>query len=470
MPRISKTKKKDDKIIPSEPPITETILQDSPPPAPAPPTQIPIATEQISEKKGGVGILAVLFAFLLGGLLTIASYYLLTMSGMIPALSQPIVKDTNNTVKIPPKRVDSWTLPISKKKGYPLFNANDKKLSIFDIQDMTSKSTDIIITCCGGLINVGNMEPLPSPDMFYTVYIDNVKQDLWLISNDTLERAVITKGGGVTYITGWSPDSQKVVFYVDRETLASRKDGPAPWETVEKFNETQMYGFYMFDINSGKLTSLSPLQNIISFVDADTILAKTAEDSENLVTFDIKNFVADYGFVSEKFGFGTLQYSFSANGKKWVFTHSFNPTEDANIILADFPSKEGTIIDSKGWAEVQSPIISPDGTKVLYQRYDNYLEPGIPDIYVWLYDTAYKNNESNSEGITFEEDQLIPDLVSEEMTSPPSNPISVTKGRPIMWVDNSRAVVETNSLATDGTISRELMLLDLGSYRTTLMR
>lgn len=55
-------------------------------------------------------------------------------------------------------------------------------------------------------------------------------------------------------------------------------------------------------------------------------------------------------------------------------------------------NKEGEVIESGGWADFQSPIFSPEGTKIAYAK-------GSPISYtVWVYDTNSKKKTKYSEG------------------------------------------------------------------------
>ncbi|RJR26990.1 hypothetical protein C4561_04410 [candidate division WWE3 bacterium] len=415
----------------------------------------------------GSGIISVISAFVLGVIIAITSGFYLYKSGMIQFLMDINNNSVSNVINAPVG--EKWKPLISKKKGYPLIDAAEKKLKVFDLENKLVKETGILAACCGGELEVGDIEPSPSPNLLFTVYIDQSSKDLWLLSNDTLEKQAITKTGNVTYISAWSPDSTKVIFFVNRDSLSERKDGPIPWGTIENFKEEEMNGFYMFDISNGKLTALSPLSNIIAFVNEDTVLSRVADT--RFVTFNVEKFIGDYTKVKDEFGFGVSQFNFSMDGKKWAFTHSFNPTEDANIILAEFPNKTGTIIDSHSWAHVQWPVISPDGTKVLYQRYDSDISSGIPDVYVWLYNSSQgsvpsiEKTFSEQDELTAEQDATISDALREE----DSNPVQITRGRPLLWVNENTAVIETVEIGTDGAILRKPALLELSTKEVTVM-
>ncbi|PJA87101.1 MAG: hypothetical protein CO141_01250, partial [Candidatus Moranbacteria bacterium CG_4_9_14_3_um_filter_42_9] len=336
------------------------------------------------------GTISVFIAFLIGAIIAPLSIYYLQKSQFIPALLPTITVISKPTVQpaTPTKEIPVWKAPTSNKQGYPIYSATDKNLKIFDLGTKTLKDAGALINCCGGELGLGNSDPLVSPDLRFTAYIDGDAHDLWVLSNETLVKTKISTGGNVTYITAWSPDSSKILYYSQKDSLASIKNAMAPWDTVEKFSPQSLSGFVLKDIKTSQTTALTPLDYVIGFVGNGTLLAKTGDASERLVTFDIGKFSADYSLITESFGFGSMQFSLSQDGKKWAFHYSANPTDDANIVFASFPQKMGVTVDSGTWAEVQWPVISKDGSKLLYQKADGVIEPGVPQNYVWYYDSS----------------------------------------------------------------------------------
>lgn len=300
----------------------------------------------------------------------------------------------------------NWEKPISNQKGYPIITEssqkNAKELSIYSLSSQKITPTNAIITWGGGSSGVGSSDPLASPDLLYTSYIDDVTRNLWLISHETLERKQITKTGGVSHISGWTPDSKKVIFYIPPDSITTMTQGYGGLtENLVKFNPDLDSGFFLFDIDSGGTKKLYPVEYFEAVVDNDRILVRTTDQYYNkrLILFNFNTFEANYGYVKEEFGYGANQFNFTADGSKWTYTLSRNPTTDANIIYAQFPNKEGEQIDTGSWAETQFPLISPKGSKVAFSRRDSYAEPGLPNYAVWIYDTSSKQKtKHNVEG------------------------------------------------------------------------
>lgn len=325
---------------------------------------------------------------------------------------------TNSTIENQQEKITTqesqWAKPTSVQKGYPIVNSSTNELSIFLINSKELKNTGKKLFWGGGSQGYGNSDPLSSPDSLFTAYIDRDTQELRLLSNETLMDVTLSiPGEKVGYISGWSPDSKKIIYYIDQETLATRKTGMMPWEGKEQFNKKLSPGFIIFNIETGERISLYPVSQFLSFIDNDRILVKAGDDEfmgKRLIVFDISTFEADYSFVKEEFGFGADQFTFATDGKKWTYTLSRKPTEDANIIYADFPNKEGTEIDKGTWAEVQFPFVSPSGSKIAYWKREGYIHDGVPRTTVWIYNTNSKTKDKYVEGYMtkwIDENQLI---------------------------------------------------------------
>lgn len=347
----------------------------------------------------------ILLAFVFGLLFGSASIFLLSKEAKKEIIST--MESINNIVETrQEKKVEQeksiWNKLISTKKGYPIVNPSTNELSIFLIDSNELKNIGKKLYWGGGSAGYGSSDPLSSPDSLYTAYIDKSTQELKILSNETLKEVVLSiPGEKVSYISGWSPDNKKIIYHIDQETLATRKTGMMPWEGKELFNKKLSPGFILFNIETGERTNLYPVNQFISFIDNDRILVKAGEDEfmgKRLIVFNISTFEADYSFVKEEYNFGTGQFTFSTDGKKWTYTLSRKPTEDANIIYADFPNKEGTEVDKGGWADVQFPFISPNGSKIAYWKREGYIRDGVPRTTVWIYDTGSKTKDKYAEG------------------------------------------------------------------------
>lgn len=295
-------------------------------------------------------------------------------------LPQPAVKDGEKTT--------SWKKPVSNQKGLPILADKDEGKGSLLIYSLTSEKvnpTDKIVVGQGGTSGLGESNPLSSPDLLYTAYIEKASLNLFLLSNDTLEAKQITAGGGVRYISGWSPNSQKIIYYVQKDTITSQTEGMGGPPEKVNFSPKLDSGFFLFNIDSGETKKLYPVEYFEEFIDNDRLLVRTTDSyyKGHLVVFDVNTFEANYTFVKEEFGFGAGQFNFTPDGKKWVYLLSRNPTTDANIIYTLFPAKEGEEVETGKWGELNFPVFSPSGTKIAYFKEGS----------VWVYNLTTKEKK-----------------------------------------------------------------------------
>jgi hypothetical protein len=374
-----------------------------------------------------------LISFFIGVIVTLGVGFLIYKSG----IATSILKVAQITPDAPAKveNTENWALPKSTKQGYP--DWNDGKLGIFDISNKVLKSTNISVAWGSGEHEKGETTPKPSPDLLYTAYIDTNTRDLWIMSNESLEKIKVPNSQNVDYITGWSPDSKVLVYYFFPRTVTSAKDGMiVDFEIAEKFNKNAMSGFYAMDIKTGVQTKISPVDNVVAVLSNSEIITRIREDK--LVIFDFENFTADYSSIKGTFGFGPGQFNFSRDSSLWTFIGSNTPTDDMYITKAEFPNKQGTIIDAGGWADVQWPILSPDGKKVAYQRAE--------------FSDKFK---SNIAALWLVDDSKIPEKLG--------------MGRPLAWVDNDNLIID-QTIDVAGRMASSKALFNITSRQVTTFK
>ena len=298
---------------------------------------------------------------------------------------------------------ETWQLPKSQRMGYPYQDIVTKELKIYDVAANSSKNTGIKSSGYAGALGYGERIPMHSPNMYYTAYIDPSRNSsLWVISNETLEKARVPNSDFTSYITAWSPNSSKLIYYIDGGgTISSVKNGPTPWETTERFISPKTKGFVLFDVTSGRTTNLWPVESIDSFIDNERILIRTGGwDSKKFVAFNTRTFEADYSTFSGSYeDLGVGQINFSSDGKLWTYTYSSDPTTDDSIIVAQIPTITGKgPIDKGKWADFQWPRFSPNGEKLVYQRKVGYKYPGRPEFDLQVVDLKTMQNKTITRG------------------------------------------------------------------------
>lgn len=359
-----------------------------------------------------ISLLGILFV-----LCCIGSFFLGTYT------KKPAVRDATTTLSSPTQTTatqsSDWKKPKSSEKGFVIIPRNPPKGSrpVFIYSFATKKTTSIsldvgISSFASGL---GGGDPVVSPDFYYTAYIDGKTHNLWLFSNQTQKSTQITTGGSVAFITAWSPDSTKILYVVNKDTIEERVRGYGGIDNASTtFDKNPQKGFFLFDINNGQTTNIYPISQTEGFVDNNRLLTfvNTSDNGDQrLIVFDTQSFTMDYS-AKELFGFGTNQYSITKDGKYWSYTLSRHPTDDANIIYAPFPQKEGVQIDSGSWAQVQNSHINPQGTYIAYSRADSNTN-GVPNTVTMIYNISTKDRF-----------QAIP-------------------GSPVMWFDETHVIVVT---------------------------
>lgn len=315
-----------------------------------------------------------------------------------------------------------WQKMSSRKTGFPVVNRNTGVLSVYDIEGKTIRSTGTKVEWGKEEIATGTSSPLPSPDYLFTAFIDAEDKRLWILSNETLEKQAVTNGP-VDFITAWSPSGRKILFSVREDTVETRLTGESGFDTatgsatLESFDRLRAPGFYIFNVESGAVSSALPFKEAESFVSDETVFFTTSTETGNSVAmndFNLQKFAVSYGRTTS-LQRQTGQYNFSRDGRFWTFISSQGIGKNTTIMYAPYPSLEGTEIDSGRWAEAQWPKISPNGTKLAFLKQENITATGTPDYFVNLHD------------------------LGTGATSP------LVPARNYWWLDDSRMIVENSS-------------------------
>lgn len=283
-------------------------------------------------------------------------------------------------------RLESWSKPRSLKTGYPISNTNGG-FSIYSFDSMVSHFIDEFGGYHGGEARKGNAAPIVSPDLFYTAYSNYKDGTLHVVANETMDNKVIvqTNPENTIYISGWSPDSSKFIFNISHELDV----GVSFVKNAEAAEIVLGEGFYLFNLDDGIFEKLK-IGGFASFINDDTVLVYADDNykNENMAVFNLNSYdLYNLSNNPEQ----PDQFSFSYDGRKWVFTEGWPPSSGiSKIIYADFPSYVGIQVDFGGFADVQWPILSPNNLSIAYQKDNN----------VWIFNAASGNKKSlNIEGM-----------------------------------------------------------------------
>lgn len=298
-----------------------------------------------------------------------------------------------------------WTKPLSTDRGYPIFDKKSENLYVYNISKGILLDTKYKSLDNSGAAGYGETKAIASDDYLYIAFMPAKGEEIRILTpydNKTIE---VPESKFAEYITGWIPGSHKLIYYIpvlNVSTVKTGMGGMINYNDTETFYKNRTEGFIMFDLDTGKSEVLSPLTYIETIQNSDNIITRTAEPSpqnDRLVVFNILDYTANYSLVKDTFGFGTNQLSFSKDGKKWAFTDGINENKQVNIIFADFPFKQGTVVDTADWAWVQWPKVSPKGDKLAYQKRQGYSQPsGNPQDFTFIYDPNTKTSKMVHEG------------------------------------------------------------------------
>lgn len=223
----------------------------------------------------------------------------------------------------------------------------------------------------------GSTVPVPSPDGRWIAFGDSGgDHDAHLLDVDSLRQHRITRlGKPATFrsvsidvlLDGWSPDSRRLLLYVTHGEDAS--------EEGELKVPAAGYGFYEYDVVSGKISAVS-LPKAFEFVAwlrdgrfVGVIPGHLPHDDE-LVT--LRPGDAQASPVGAVTGW-PIQAQVSANGKWLVGLHADDgqlPGQGAaRIVRVNLKTMAATPLVSLGsWSGNERPALSADGSRLAYRR------------------------------------------------------------------------------------------------------
>ena len=212
-----------------------------------------------------------------------------------------------------------------------------------------------------------------------------------IISSETGEGRDIEfdgSGGGVASLL-WSPKATKLIIQDWPEAIGESFGFAVTYKDAPTTFSNQGEGYFVLDMQSGEVKKLEPLRrvdNFIYFIDEERLfIPGLSYDKNRAAIFNLETFEADYDSITEEFRpSGVSQIDTNADTDLWAFSRSFNPAKDSNMVVANIPNIDnGEMIARGTWAELQSPKISPDGTKVAYELHKQPDEANTPRIMVF---------------------------------------------------------------------------------------
>jgi|GEM_PF-4674698 len=294
-----------------------------------------------------------------------------------------------------PNQVEFFSTPDTKRKSFPVTKDGLLRLVSVVPGDLVIKYPEEV-SYGNGALGLGESDPLSSPDMSKVALVTKTGQ-LRIIDSEGKSVAHIGETLKVDYISGWSPDNQKLLFHVRTAKISNTifPEGPVPPELIDQNPKflagAGAEGFYVLDLGGQKIDYLAPINDasFLSWIDAKQLLVTVknyGQGPEVAVAFNIETYQANSSEYKDTFKdwFGP-QMSFGQDGKKWAITlHSPNSVgadSSATIILADFPARSGVTLETGKFAYIQGPRISPDSKKVIYRAIDEVNGPNFVQFY-----------------------------------------------------------------------------------------
>lgn len=301
-------------------------------------------------------------------------------------------------------------LPQSKRKSYPIVVDHNLILLPIDEKVEGGIKVDSEIESGNGAIEYGNTSPLPAPNLQTIAYIKN--RFLWLVSADGNRKVSISDKLPTSYISGWSTDSRYLIFSSLGESISQMFEGMGIEDTRQFPKRYLPVGMYLVDTQKGEVSWLSPISNFVTWLDSNKIIVKDTlyGSVQNNVVFDVENYLADTKTLRDSLSkYFYPQFSVSQAQGKWALAlgqpgGTAEQKSFARIVIADYPNVEGKTIGEGNWADIQWPILAPDGNRLIYQKYGVVNGP----TFVQYWD----GRESKR----------------------------LVEGHPIMWVDNNRFI------------------------------
>ncbi|MDP2673810.1 MAG: hypothetical protein Q8Q00_02765 [Dehalococcoidia bacterium] len=200
--------------------------------------------------------------------------------------------------------------------------------------------------------------------------IDSTGKNLRRYSEEAVP-ADETYYGTSARISGWSPDGSRIAYSVESQ-----------FGLVEGKRERPESGFYLVDLNTGKKTRLPDLPNFIGWTDdPDKVIfeRRSGDDSTDWYTLDFGTGVTAR-FTAVPLQCFSVQASLLFDANKLLYSCGNLSRGSTKIIIANIDNTDQHVLIEGRWAELQFPVLSPDGDSFTYQHQSDVQAGGIVTI------------------------------------------------------------------------------------------
>lgn len=316
---------------------------------------------------------------------------LVTENGKLGGLIE--IKPRQKIISISPSqdKIFGWQQNLEQGTKPIIVNIDSKQISPFADADPKG----------GEWAGRGTTSPLTSPKFHYIAYL---QADGNIAITNSLDHAVIseeaikqdeTSWGTQIYLTGWSPDETKLIYYVlaPNECLAmgcvTKPDLAAKPSVVS--------GYYLIDFQSGKKYLLPQMEEFVEWTaDGESLIGTRMADKKtsiwklNLTTGAMERLTTTEG--------SNYQVRVNPDGKSIIYmVFEFDENGSSNLWKIDLSTNsQEKLLEVRLPDRRQMPVFSPDGSKILLMKEgpdttcDNG-SSGCPQGSVSIFDPAIKS-------------------------------------------------------------------------------
>ena len=205
--------------------------------------------------------------------------------------------------------------------------------------------------------------------------IDSRGQHLKRYSEEALPQDETYYGTSV-HISGWSPDGTRIIYSVE-----------SAFGLFERERERPEVGFYLLDLSTDKKTRIPNLPNFVAWTNnSQRVIFEERHDPEySIGSYSIDWFTLDLRtgatakFTLLPFQCFSVQASLLFNANRLLYSCG-NLGVGSDIVIANIDNTDQHVLIEGRWAELQFPVLSPDGDSFTYQHQSDVQAGGIVTI------------------------------------------------------------------------------------------
>lgn len=290
----------------------------------------------------------------------------------------------------------------------------------------------------GGTYLLGNTGIAPSPQGERVAFldengtiqvVDSAGRQLHSVS-DVPKPADDTYYGTHNLISGWSPDGTRLIYFVGASEEEEQKTLPSD------------LGFYLFDLITEERSKLEKLTNFRMWSrDRDSVIfVEPLENSDwtDWFRFDLTH-AAKSQITKEPFPCFSVQPAPYSKDQRLIYACGDTDKDESYLVLANNDNTNRRVLQQGIFAELQLPILSPDGRVFVYRHQSPPGVGGQVAFEIRVFDLDTHEEQVLIEGCAFAE----------------------------AWVDETSILIEESTTCEGGTV--DLYKVNIHSGAKTLL-